>query len=223
MNWARLRDSSYTVCMKGIVINRIVFLVAGFLLISPALCRPCGLTARVQSDSDGVSEEEYEIYSSIIKQFYVEPRTKQLIIEERTFRYDFGGGEDEPWREKYKGVAIDESAADDYEAKNGNKWLLNKDSFKLPVKTSLITDDDLKTIFHGNWGDLQWINFYRRFPDSRGFIMLSRIGFNTQHTQGLMYVGSRCGPGCGDIHFLLLEKINGAWSIKKELRKKSFG
>jgi len=209
--------------MKGIVINRIVFLVAGFLLTSLALCRPCALTASVQSDSDGVSEEEYEIYSSIIKQFYVEPRTKQLIIEERTFRYDFGGGEDEPWREKYKGVTIDGSAADDYEAKNGNKWLLNKDSFKLPVKTSLITDDDLKTIFHGNWGDLQWINFYRRFPDSRGFIMLSRIGFNTQHTQGLMYVGSRCGPGCGDIHFLLLEKINGAWSIKKELRKKSFG
>ena len=209
--------------MKGIVLNRIVFLVTGFLLISPALCSACALTASVQSDSDGVSEEEYEIYSSIIKQFYVEARTKQLIIEERTFRYDFGGGEDEPWREKYKGVTIDGSAADDYEAKNGNKWLLNKDSFKLPVKTSLITDDDLKTIFHGNWGDLQWINFYRRFPDSRGFIMLSRIGFNTQHTQGLMYVGSRCGPGCGDIHFLLLEKINGAWSIKKELRKKSFG
>lgn len=211
--------------MKLSVVTRVVCsAVAGLFLISIPLCSPSASLSNVQPDSeDGVSEEEYEIYSSIVKQFYVEPRTKQLIIEERTFRYDFGGGEDEPWREKYKGVTIDGSAADDYEAKNGNKWLLNKDSFKLPVKTSLITDDDLKTIFHGNWGDLQWINFYRRFPDSRGFIMLSRIGFNAQHTQGLMYVGSRCGPGCGDIHFLLLEKINGAWSIKKELRKKSFG
>ena len=81
----------------------------------------------------------------------------------------------------------------------------------------------LKAIFHGNWGELQWINYYRRFPDSRGFTMLSRIGFNTERTQALLYIGSRCGPGCGDIHFLLLEKTNGVWATKKELRKKEFG
>jgi hypothetical protein len=179
-----------------------------------------------QSNPDaGVSDEEYEIYSSLIKQFYVEPKTRQVIIEERTFRYDFGVDNDEPWREKSKkkGVSIDESAADDYEAKNSSKWLLNKNSFKLPVKASLITDNDLKAIFHGSWGDLEWINYYRRFPESRGFVMFSRVGFNTERTQALVYVGSRCGPHCGDIHFLLLEKAEGTWTIKKEIRKKSFG
>lgn len=172
---------------------------------------------------DGVSDEEYEIYSAVIKQIYLQPNTKLLIIEERTFRYDFGIENDEPWREKKKGVTIHESAAADYETRNSSKWLLNKLSFKLPVKTNLITDHDLKAIFHGSWGDLEWINYYRRFPDSRGFIMLSRIGFNTERTQALLYVGSRCGPRCGDIHFLLLEKTNGTWTTKKELRNRSFG
>ena len=177
-----------------------------------------------QNDADeGVSAEEYDIYSSIIKQIYLKPETKMAMIEERTFRYDFGVENDEPWREKKKGVVIEESAIEDYETKNSQPWLLNKASFKLPVKTNLITDLDLKAIFHGNWGELQWINYYRRFPDSDGFVMLSRIGFNTERTQGLMYIGSRCGPRCGDIHFLLLEKANGVWVIKKELRKKSFG
>jgi hypothetical protein len=145
------------------------------------------------------------------------------MVEERTFRYDFAVENDEPWREKKKGLNIDQSAVENYEARNSEHWLLNKASFKLPVKVNLITDDDLKAIFHGHWGELEWINYYRRFPDSSGFVMLSRVGFNTEHTQALLYAGSRCGPGCGDLHFLLLEKANGIWTTKKEIRKKSFG
>jgi hypothetical protein len=192
-------------------------------LISAGLRSVEGSGTDLQAEADsGVSQEEYEIYSTVIKQYYLRPDTKLIMIEERTFRYDFAVDE-EPWREKKKGVIIDASAADDYELKNGQQWLLNKDSFKLTVKAALITDNDLKAIFHGKWGDLEWINYYRRFPDSRGFVMLSRIGFNTERTQGLMYVGSRCGPGCGDRYFLLLQKENGSWITKKELRKKEFG
>jgi hypothetical protein len=202
----------------------VVGCVMGLSLISTGARTVAGAASRVQTESEtGVSEEEYEIYSSVIKQLYVEPNTKHVMIEERTFRYDFSVEDDEPWREKKKGVNIDVSAADDYEIKNSRQWLLNKNSFKLPAKTSLITDLDLKAIFHGRWGELQWINYYRRFPDTDGFVMLSRIGFNSEHTQALMYVGSRCGPGCGDIHFILMEKVNGAWVTKKELRKKTFG
>jgi hypothetical protein len=198
--------------------------IVGLVLISIALGSVSVSAPRAQSGSDtGVSDEEYEIYSSVIKQIYVQPETKLLMIEERTFRYDFASENDEPWREKKKGLTIDESAAEDYEARNSQHWLLNKASFKLPVKTNLITDLDLKAIFHGNWGELEWINYYRRFPDSSGFVMLSRIGFNTEHTQALLYLGSRCGPRCGDIHFLLLERVNATWTTKKEIRKKSFG
>lgn len=167
-----------------------------------------------------VSDEEYEIYSAVIKQKYIQPNTKLLIIEDRTFRYDFDVDNEEPWREKRKGVNIDRSAVEDYEAKNSSKSLLNKSMFKLPGKLNLITDLDLKAIFHGHWGELEWIDYYRRFPESTGFVMLSRIGFNSEHTQGLLYIGSRCGPGCGELHFLLLEKANGIWTTKKELRKK---
>jgi hypothetical protein len=204
--------------------TRVAGWLVGLLLLSIELGSIAFSAPGVQTNSEpGVSAEEYEIYSAVIKELYVRPDTKQVIVEERTFRYDFGGGEDEPWREKKKGLTIDESAVEDYETRNSRQWLLNKASFKLPVKTNLITDLDLKAIFHGKWGDLEWINYYRRFPDSRGFVMLSRIGFNTQHTQALLYVGSRCGPRCGDIHFLLLEKANGTWTTKKEIRKKSFG
>lgn len=199
------------------------WLVALFLISIEFGSVPVSAPAGQSSSDSAVSAEEYEIYSSVIKQKYVQPNTKLLIIEERTFRYDFAFDNEEPWREKRKGVTIDRSAAEDYEAKNSRPWLLNKAMFKLPAKMNLITDLDLKAIFHGHWGELEWISYYRRFPESTGFVMLSRIGFNTEHTQGLLYIGSRCGPACGEINFLLLEKANGVWTTKKELRKKDLG
>ena len=204
-----------------------LLLISIFAIASIVLASVPVYANRDQSNTDsGVSSEEYEIYSSVIKDLYLEPKIKQIVVVERTFRYDFAVQDDEPWRDKWKdkkkGLSVDDSAADDYESKNGQKWLLNKDSFKLPVKVTLITDLDLKSIFHGNWGELTWIDYYRKFPDARGFVMLSRIGFNTAKSQALIYVGSRCGPGCGDLHFLLLQKENGVWVTKKDLRKKEY-
>ena len=72
--------------------------IVGLFLISIALGSVSVSATRVQTGSDaGVSDEEYEIYSSVIKQIYVQPNTKHLIVEERTFRYDFGSENDEPW------------------------------------------------------------------------------------------------------------------------------
>jgi len=197
-------------------------ILMGLILISSS-----GLRAQESSDNKAsdnkAADEEYEIYSAMIKELYVKPESKLLMIEERTFRYDFSGGDEQPWRDKPKGLSIDESAVQDYESKNRGQTLLNKASFKLPVKSEMITDADLRTIFHGHWGELEWTEYYRRFPASDGFIMLSRVGFNTAHTQALLYIGSRSGPGYGEIHFLLLEKANGTWSIKKQLRKNKFG
>jgi hypothetical protein len=200
----------------------------GLVLVSIQLGSISPSSPREQSGSElGPSAEEYEIYSAVITQKYVRPDTKLMMIEDRTFRYDFSNENDEPWRDKFKdkktGLTIDQSAAEDYETKNSRQSLLNKASFKLPVKVTLIGDLDLRAIFHGKWGELEWINYYRKYPDSDGFLMLSRIGFNTERTQALLYLGSRCGPGCGEINFLLLEKTNGSWSTKKELRKKKLG
>lgn len=205
--------------------NRVGRVLVGFFLISLAVGSVSISAPRGQSASEGgVSDEEYEIYSSLIQQKYVEKNTKLLVIEDRTFRYDFAIENDEPWHDKpKKGAAIDQSAAEDYEARNSRQWLFNKASFKLPVKSDFITDLDLKAIFHGHWGELEWLSYYRRYSDSRGFIMLSRIGFNTGHTQALVYMGSRCGPGCGDLNFFLMEKVNGTWTTRKELRKKELG
>ncbi|HEY6333459.1 MAG TPA: hypothetical protein VI756_29310, partial [Blastocatellia bacterium] len=106
-------------------------------------------------------------------------------------------------------------------AKNTEKWVLDNNSFKLGVKCELVTNADLYAIFHGHMGQVEWLDFFKRFDDAPGFLMISRIGFNKDHNQAMVYMGSRCGPGCRDLHFLLLEKAGDSWKIKKELRKSS--
>jgi len=198
-------------------------LVAGLLVVMWLGPRPFGVLGGQEGPGAKASEEEYEIYSSMIREMYVKPDSKLLMVEERTSRYDFSGGDDQPWRDKPKGLVIDQSAVEDYESKNRGQSVLNKGLFKLATKCELITDADLRAIFHGHWGELEWTEYYRRFPTSSGFIMLSRVGFNTEHTQALLYIGSRSGPGYGEIHFLFLEKAGGTWAIKKQLRKNKFG
>jgi len=195
----------------------------GLFLVAAGLSPASPL--RVQGGSDEkAGDEDYGIYSTLLTQKYVKPDTKLLTIEDITFRYDFSEGDAQPWRDKPpKGITIDQSAVEDFEAKNRKHWVLNKVSFKLPVKFDLLSDADLRSIFHGKYGDLEWTDFYRRYPKSSGFIMLSRIGFNTDHTEALAYMGSRCGPDCGDLYFFLLEKTGGSWTVKKELRRRSWG
>jgi hypothetical protein len=210
--------------MEGSSMIRLRSLFVVLLIATGLSLTPHSVSGGQAASEAAVSDEEYEIYSSVIKELYIQKDTKLVMIEDRTFRYDFSAGDDQPWREKPpKGITIDQSSVADYESKNHGQSILNKSSFKLPVKCGFITDADLRTIFHSHWGDLEWTEYYRRFPDSSGFIMLSRAGFNSEHTQALLYIGSRSGPGYGEIHFLLLEKTNGTWSIKKQLRKNKFG
>jgi len=49
-----------------------------------------------------------------------------------------------------------------------------------------------------------WLAFRKHYPLAWGYAELSRIGFNPEHTQALVYVTHWCGDGCmsGDVWFL---------------------
>lgn len=51
-----------------------------------------------------------------------------------------------------------------------------------------------------------WPDFYKKYPKSSGFWSLSAIGYNTEGTEALLYVGHHCGGLCGTGHLVLLAK-----------------
>ena len=62
-----------------------------------------------------------------------------------------------------------------------------------------------------------WLAFRKHYPGAWGYMELSRIGFNPEHTQALVYSAHLCGTDCssGDVWFLTRAGEN--WIISERL------
>jgi hypothetical protein len=55
-----------------------------------------------------------------------------------------------------------------------------------------------------------------RYPFPLGLVSLSRVGFNPERTQALVYAQYRCGGDCGHGEYVLLEKAGGRWQVRED-------
>jgi hypothetical protein len=97
----------------------------------------------------------------------------------------------------------------DYSYVQKRAWLLQR-RFQVEKPYELVSSDTVNLLFKERGAD-GWQDFYKRYPDSGGFIILSPVGFNKAKTLAVVYTGSSCGGLCGLWRFHLLEKANGKW------------
>jgi hypothetical protein len=64
-----------------------------------------------------------------------------------------------------------------------------------------------------------WLAFKKHYPLAWGYVELSRIGFNPEHTQALVYATHWCGDGCmsGDVWFLT--RTGEQWTIAEKFTR----
>ena len=68
---------------------------------------------------------------------------------------------------------------------------------------------DIMALFSKTGGN--WPEFYRRYPDSGGYVEVSAVGFDRAKTRAMVYMAHHCGGLCGGGTHHLLEKVDGAW------------
>lgn len=87
-------------------------------------------------------------------------------------------------------------------------------SFHLPVTYELLDKAEFDAIFQkGGW----WKDYYRKYPDSQGFLRLSRVGFGAGGKQAVFYVKNQCGGKCGTGSYVVMENIDSGWKVTKEI------
>jgi hypothetical protein len=59
-----------------------------------------------------------------------------------------------------------------------------------------------------------WNEFYTGYPDSQGIMTISRVGFNREQDQALVYVGNQSDGKAGAGYCVLLTKENGVWTVQ---------
>jgi len=86
-------------------------------------------------------------------------------------------------------------------------------SFDASMNVALLTRQGFDEIFQEGG----WDGFYQRYPNANGFTTLSRVGFNEDLSQALVYMGTMSGPLAGVGYYYLLEKKDGIWQITNQV------
>jgi len=191
------------------------------LLVPLALGLPTPI-ASGRPARDGVAEEEYAVYDVVIERLYIQRRSASLIVISKETE---SGPRPEPGKGPIIGVADPEEMkgalkliADltpAYQARNEEPAKL-KELFKLSADYVLVSKKKGLGLLAKDEGETK--HFSKAYPGSEtvGLVGLSRVGFNADHTQALLYAVHWCGSGCGDGMFVLLRKANNQWNIRYE-------
>lgn len=88
------------------------------------------------------------------------------------------------------------------------------DSFYLKIKPRLISIEELRKYFAESPGG--WAKFYANHPKAaRGILNFSRVGFNKQHNEAIVYRAYQQDYLCGRGDYVVLKKKNDSWIIQK--------
>jgi hypothetical protein len=171
-----------------------------------------------QASSD---DEMYEVYSTAIKELFLnkgervkssgaDSAVEQLVvIRDQTTPYGAPGSDTvSAWRAR--GIAVDDETINDFRLKN-NGTISLEPRFTVPAKQVLISDRDFARFLGRNGRSSP--GFYERHRKSMGYIVLSRVGFNRDHNQALLYISIDFG-GVGSAYYVILGRDEGAWSVK---------
>jgi len=175
-----------------------------------------GYSSLVESEKS----EEYAVYSALIRQSYLEDGVKTLVIQNRTLFYanpdylKITTPEQRVEDMKRYCQSVDESALRDFESKHLHSSEVTPD-FELPIKYILVNKDDFEESSDEK-ARLVVHDFYRLYPDARGMIALSRVGFNEARDQAFLRVEFTFCPLCSHGGKVLLRKEWGKWKVVEE-------
>lgn len=157
--------------------------------------------------------EEYAVYDTVIEQIYIRDQIEQIVIKDETSLGNFNNEELEGIFQRVgsKLTALQKTTFNDFRAKNKQSQRLNE-LFNLRVNYALISKDEENELLYQRADG--WVAFYKKYPKSQGILTTSRVGFNPEMNQALVYVGNQSGPKTGAGYYVLLAKENGTWVIK---------
>ena len=192
------------------------------LIFIPNLALHSTIATGVYSESS-ISQEDYAVYSALINKMFIKDDIKFVVIQDQTQIYYLSHqSPDERTNYIIKGLSpVSGSTLRSFFERNKQQIKLSG-HFKLKTPYIILAKQEIEDFFKPRIEvedplHKAWEEFYRKYPDSPGFIMLSRVGFDAEKKQALVYIGHACGGLCGQGRYVVLTKEEGNWEIKNEL------
>jgi hypothetical protein len=149
-------------------------------------------------------KDAYQIYDLLIPHEESYGFAKgTLTIQEETVSNQDGTA---PCVTPQTAIRFKDAIADYKRLNRKTQWLLRR-QFEIEKPYEVVSSDAIGVLLQGGG----WNSFYKHYPDSGGYIIMSGVGFNKERTRAIVYMGSSCGVLCGSWRFHLIEKIDGNW------------
>lgn len=149
-----------------------------------------------------LSQPDYEIYSKILSDF----KSKTLVIKKETRGFEFNP-DFKNFKKRFE--TLERETFDDFALK-----LLKEDTltnkFITGKKIVFINSEKIQELFSSVTSD-GWENFYKEYGKTQGVTTFSRIGYNKNKTQALVYHGTQSQWLIGAGYYDLFEFRRGRW------------
>jgi hypothetical protein len=193
-------------------LSRVVGTVASLALLAhaPLLC-----AQKAVVESPQLSGDDSAVYISLLRELYQAAKGRPIILSDQTaLGVPPGMVGNLPVQGPQTITFLDKISP---EARQNYEDINNHSSLQLPSPCKLAPDCMLV-----NLADVAlqvkdakaWRKFMSRHANTPGIIIVSRIGFNRQRDQAVVYSGMSCGLLCGQGEFTWLTKHNGVWSVE---------
>lgn len=158
-----------------------------------------------------VEAEEAAVYAAAIET-YLGRRPAQLVLQEETALFIGGDTAETLGYLTAKLPGLEADTLDSLQARNDRAYAVPLSTARAwPFPCVLLTAAEMHSFFEPSAGG--WDAFYARYPESQGIMELSRVGFNAEMTQALVYVGNQSHWLAGAGFYYLLAKEGGTWKV----------
>lgn len=165
----------------------------------------------LQQDPGAISVEDPEAYAVYASLLPSEWTVRTAHAKTRVFQEETGMN----WRCLPSGKPLEEDwrpVVDSFRSENAKPRRLRA-GFRLGTPYLVVPSADIAASLHDVRDDpnLGWDGFYRRYPDSGGFMVVSAVAFDASKQRAMVYMAHFCGSLCGGGMHHLLEKVGVAW------------
>ncbi|MBN1782383.1 hypothetical protein JW948_14710 [bacterium] len=170
------------------------------------------------SAQDKIPVIEYQIYSGLIESLFMKPSTKHVVVFEKTIMSGSVRADSiksSSLLDFIKKFASSDSTEIFRSFIENNQCFspLNDRQFNLNAEVSLIDRIGLDTVFVNNDINHGWTGFNHQYPDSPGYIMFSRAGYNKNEDKAVVFFVLFCGSWCGEFAYVFLERHGNKWKV----------
>ena len=196
-----------------------VFVIVGLILsLSPVASSQTKKKSPAKQSLSQVTpmgDEDYAVYAALLNELY---GGKALALEREVSGCTSIGSNKEgenSWQKSLDGLPqklVKLSAKTIADFKSRSRLCRTLDA-TFNASVTLLSKQERRAIFASKDTRKDWAGFYKKFPGSSGYIIVSSIGFNEDRSQALVDLTNKCGDKCGAEQFVLLTKVNGGWRV----------